>query len=62
MLAILLASLLAALLFVYLYDPSIWMSIMAVDDSLDAHESGLALVATSKFPYLSCDVRFKTTV
>jgi hypothetical protein len=48
MLAMLLASLFVALLFVYLYIPSVWMSIMAVDDSLDAHESGLALVASSK--------------
>jgi hypothetical protein len=26
--------------------PSLWASIMAVDDSLDCHESGVALVAS----------------
>jgi hypothetical protein len=37
---------LAALLFVYLFMPALWLSIMSVDESLDAHEAGLALVAS----------------
>jgi len=37
---------LAALLFVYFFMPALWISIMAADDSLDAHESGLAMVAS----------------
>lgn len=46
MLAMLLATSVAALCFVYLFMPSVWMSIMAADSSLDAHENGLALVAS----------------
>jgi hypothetical protein len=46
MLALLLATSLAAVFFIYLFIPSLWMSIMAADDYLDAHESGLALVAS----------------
>ena len=41
-----LAWVLAALLFVYLFMPALWLSIMSVDESLDAHEAGLALVAS----------------
>jgi len=47
-LGILLLSSLGSLLFIYLFMPNLWMSIMAMDDSLDAHESGLALVASRK--------------
>ncbi|KAF8803774.1 hypothetical protein BYT27DRAFT_7195114 [Phlegmacium glaucopus] len=45
MLALMALSSLAALLFVYIFMPGLWLSIMSVDESLDAHESGLALVA-----------------
>ncbi|KAK7470979.1 hypothetical protein VKT23_002393 [Stygiomarasmius scandens] len=41
MLAFTLSSFLGALLFV-----AVWLSIISVDDSLDAHESGLAVVAS----------------
>ncbi|KAF8639902.1 hypothetical protein AX17_001153 [Amanita inopinata Kibby_2008] len=37
---------LLALLFVYVFLPSLWRSLMIVDDTLDAHEAGLALVAS----------------
>ena len=30
--------------------PALWLSIMSIDESLDAHESGLALVASRMFP------------
>jgi hypothetical protein len=46
MLASIMLSSLAALLFVYVFMPALWLSIMAVDDSLDAHEAGLAVVAS----------------
>lgn len=46
MLALMALSSLAALLFVYLFMPALWLSIMSVDESLDAHEAGLALVAS----------------
>ncbi|KAH9482946.1 hypothetical protein JR316_0005046 [Psilocybe cubensis] len=46
MLALMALSSVAALLFVYIFMPALWMSIMSVDESLDAHESGLALVAS----------------
>jgi len=46
MLALMALSTLAALLFVYLFMPALWLSIMSVDESLDAHEAGLALVAS----------------
>jgi hypothetical protein len=45
MLALLLVSLISAFVLLCLFVPSVRMSIMAVDDSLDAHEAGLALVA-----------------
>ncbi|KAF8204853.1 hypothetical protein BJ912DRAFT_1052173 [Pholiota molesta] len=46
MLALMTLSSLAALLFVYIFMPALWHSIIAVDDSLDAHEGGLAVVAS----------------
>ncbi|KAG5716064.1 hypothetical protein E4T56_gene10790 [Termitomyces sp. T112] len=46
MLALMMLSSLAALLFVYIFMPALWISIMAVDDSLDAHETGITLVAS----------------
>ena len=45
MLALLLVSLISAFILLCLFFPSVRMSIMAVDESLDAHEAGLALVA-----------------
>lgn len=45
---------LAALLFVYLFMPALWLSIMSVDESLDAHEAGLALVASRTSPCSLC--------
>lgn len=55
MLALMTLSSLAALLFVYVFMPALWLSVMSADESLDAHESGLALVAsrTHSFSY-SC--------
>ncbi|KAG6831874.1 hypothetical protein H0H92_006991 [Tricholoma furcatifolium] len=46
MLALMMLSSLAALLFVYIFMPALWLSIMAVDDSLDAHETDIAVVAS----------------
>ncbi|GLB33481.1 hypothetical protein LshimejAT787_0103650 [Lyophyllum shimeji] len=46
MLALMMLSSIAALLFVYIFMPALWLSIMAVDESLDAHEAGLAVVAS----------------
>ncbi|KAF5369810.1 hypothetical protein D9758_001352 [Tetrapyrgos nigripes] len=40
-----LSSFLAALLFVYLFMPAVWLSIISVDGVLDAREAGLAVVA-----------------
>ena len=48
MLALMALSSVAAILFVYIFMPALWVSIMAVDDSLDAHEAGLAVVASRK--------------
>ncbi|CAA7260268.1 unnamed protein product [Cyclocybe aegerita] len=45
MLALMTLTSCAALLFVYIFMPALWLSIMSADESLDAHESGLALVA-----------------
>jgi hypothetical protein len=45
MLAMLLVSCLSAFVLLCLFIPSVRMSIMAMDESLDAHEAGLALVA-----------------
>lgn len=42
-------SLLTALLFVYTLMPSLWTSIIAVDDSFDRHELSVALVASRMF-------------
>ena len=39
-------SFLAALLFIYIFMPDLWLYIMSIDESLDSHESGLALVAS----------------
>ncbi|KAF8225424.1 hypothetical protein L208DRAFT_1408505 [Tricholoma matsutake] len=50
MLAFMMLSSVAAILFVYIFMPALWLSIMAVDESLDAHEAGLAVVA-SKNPF-----------
>ncbi|KAK7060207.1 hypothetical protein VNI00_000972 [Paramarasmius palmivorus] len=44
MLALALSSFSAILLFVYLFMPALWRSLIAADDC-DAHESSLALVA-----------------
>jgi hypothetical protein len=49
MFRVLLVSSLAALLFIYVFMPSLWKAIIAVDDCLDAHESGKALVASRMF-------------
>ncbi|KJA24600.1 hypothetical protein HYPSUDRAFT_38657 [Hypholoma sublateritium FD-334 SS-4] len=46
MLALMALSSIAALLFVYIFMPALWASIMAVDEALDAHEAGLAVVAS----------------
>ncbi|KAF8351211.1 hypothetical protein F5887DRAFT_1068950 [Amanita rubescens] len=35
-----------ALVFIYFFLPALWSSLMIVDDTLDAHEAGLALVAS----------------
>jgi hypothetical protein len=48
MLALMTLSSVAAILFVYIFMPALWLSIMAVDDSLDAHEAGLTVVASRK--------------
>jgi hypothetical protein len=53
MLILMAVSSLAALLFVYIFMPSLWTAMMAVDDSLDRHESGVALVASRMCPYFS---------
>lgn len=48
---------LAVLTFVYLFLPVLQLAIMAVDESLDAHEAGLALVASRTCsPILSCHI------
>ncbi len=44
MLALVLASALTAILFVYLFMPALWHAIMAIDE-FDAHESSLTAVA-----------------
>jgi hypothetical protein len=44
---------LTALLFVYIFMPSLWTSMMAVDDSLDHHESGVTLVASRMYRHSS---------
>jgi hypothetical protein len=49
MLTFTLSSFLAALLFVYLFMPAVWLSIISVDDALDAREAGLAVVAARMF-------------
>ncbi|TFK73014.1 hypothetical protein BDN72DRAFT_731668, partial [Pluteus cervinus] len=46
MFALMTLSSIAALVFVYFFMPALWLSIMAIDDSLDSHERGLALVAS----------------
>ncbi|KAF8076059.1 hypothetical protein FPV67DRAFT_1776658 [Lyophyllum atratum] len=46
MLALMMLSSIAALLFVYIFMPALWLSLMAVDECLDAHEAGLAVVAS----------------
>ncbi|KAF9468915.1 hypothetical protein BDZ94DRAFT_1129821, partial [Collybia nuda] len=45
MLPLMVLSSIAALLFVYIFMPALWLSITAGDESLDAHEAGLAVVA-----------------
>ena len=52
MLGLMALSFLAALLFIYIFMPDLWLSIMSIDESLDSHESGLALVASRmSFPF-----------
>ena len=46
MLALTLLAALAVLLIVYLFMPALWLAILAVDESLEPHESGLAVVAS----------------
>ncbi|KAA1465989.1 hypothetical protein DENSPDRAFT_876156 [Dentipellis sp. KUC8613] len=46
MFVMLIATLVAAFVLLCLRIPSVWMSLMALDDPIDAHELGLALVAT----------------
>ena len=48
MLVLMALSSIAALLFVYIFMPALWLSFMAFDDSLDAHEASLAVVASRK--------------
>ncbi len=52
MLALMLISSLVTLFVVYFLMPALWLHIMSIDDSLDAHEAGLTLVAsrTCKIP------------
>lgn len=50
MLALMVLSSVATLLFVYIFMPALWLSIVATDESLDAHESGLAFVASRMYP------------
>ncbi|KAK0231115.1 hypothetical protein IW262DRAFT_1342285 [Armillaria fumosa] len=45
MLAPVLATALTVLLFIYLFMPSLWLAILAVDESFDVHQSGLTAVA-----------------
>ena len=53
MLGLMALSSLAALLFIYIFMPGLWLSIMSIDESLDSHESGLALVASRmRFSFL----------
>lgn len=54
MLAMLLVSLISSFVLLCLLVPSVRMSIMAVDDSLDAHEAGLAMVASRKSDRAIC--------
>lgn len=49
MLALMAISSLAAIFVVYFLMPALWLHIMSVDDSLDAHEAGLTLVASRMF-------------
>jgi hypothetical protein len=58
MLALMTLSSLAALLFVYVFMPALWLSIMSADESLDAHESGLALVASRTHSFSDSCTRF----
>ncbi len=53
MLAPVLATALTVLLFIYLFMPSLWLAIMAVDESFDVHQSGLTAVAARKLGRLS---------
>ncbi|KAF9452157.1 hypothetical protein P691DRAFT_805350 [Macrolepiota fuliginosa MF-IS2] len=46
MLALMAVSSCAAIVLVYFLMPALWLHIMSADDSLDAHEAGLALVAS----------------
>jgi len=48
MLAMLLVSLISAFILLCMFIPSVRMALMAVDDTLEAHEAGLSLVATRK--------------
>ncbi|EFI27748.1 hypothetical protein CC1G_14671 [Coprinopsis cinerea okayama7 len=50
MFTVIFLSSLAALLLVYICIPAVWFALMAGDDTLDAHESGLMLVA-SRAPF-----------
>ena len=51
MLALMVLSSVATLLFVYIFMPALWLSIVASDD-LDPHESGLTYVASRTHPAL----------
>ncbi|KAI0052606.1 hypothetical protein FA95DRAFT_1579927 [Auriscalpium vulgare] len=46
MLVMLLATLVAAFVVLCLRIPSVWLAFMAIDEPADAHELGMALVAT----------------
>ncbi|EIM85553.1 uncharacterized protein STEHIDRAFT_169442 [Stereum hirsutum FP-91666 SS1] len=46
MFALLFATFLAAVVLLSLRIPSVWLSLIAHDEAMDAHELGLALVAT----------------
>ena len=61
MLALAFSSLLVALLFVYLFMPALWAYIIALDDSLDAHESGLAVVAARSYCFLQSSEKMLLT-
>jgi hypothetical protein len=53
MFAVLIATFVVAFVLFCLRFPVVWLSFMAIDDSLDVHELGLALVASRECTHLS---------